>query len=620
MGFFVSTALILASFMPALAHSASISQSAEWKGILQYQKSFLGAERSEIDGQSFFFSEKGMTDPEAELAATLEAFAKPVVKDEKGEGNEHAICKYPARFTILQKHGLLKNLPSPLPNCASYRVYRERIQTRKVSIVFSSYYSGSASSVFGHSFLKFSGINGNELFDTGVNFAANPTATNPVLYALYGMIGVFPSSFSAQPFYFKVREYNDFESRDLWTYDLNLNEVQKVQLVAHLWELGNTYYNYFYFNENCSYQILRAIEGSIPEIRFFSRRPIYLIPSESVKLLDQVPGLVSKVGYRPSIRSVAEDGFDKLNSAEKKELLGNLKNPTQISDSARVVDVLMDAIDLNYADQIVRNDPKIIEWKDRVLKKRASIQEISTLTPLQQPANERPDRGHGTRRISLGYGYREMGGQGESFTDFRARASHHDLLDPSVGYPRHLHIDFGRIGFQYLHQSRRFLFDELTIVDLNALSVDHPLYSKWSYDVKIGYQRRWFADCNDPAVCGAIELKGGIGKTFPLFARNTVFFLMDFAPSFSGDYQGSRVKMRVNPSANFLFEFAPNFKAMTRFSSGYTFFTEHHWLNEASVETRYVFDDRFGLNLEGMYGRQADLNRVQAVLKGMYYF
>jgi len=611
----------------------SLGESSEWKALLQYQKNFLGAESSEVDGSRFFLSPEGSTDPVAELKSTLQAFAAPIVKDKKGEDNEHALCRFPARYAWLmrqQKNGRihLDNEHWPHPRCASFHVYRDRIQKRQVSVVFSSYYSGSASSVFGHSFLKFSGTNDNELFDTGINFAANPTTHNPVLYALYGLIGVFPATFSAQPFYYKVREYNDFESRDLWTYDLNLSSAQKTMLIAHLWELGNTYYHYFYFNENCSYQILRAIEGAIPSIRFFKSRPIYLIPSESIKLLNGIPGLVTGVSYRPSLRTVAYHGYAGLNASQKQELLADLHDRNRISDDAHVVDVLMDAIDLNQASKIAANDPQAIDWKERVLRKRATLDRADLPERPPVPIEENPMLGHGSRRITLGYTMRgfsagdAVGGAsgGRPALDFKVRASHHDLLDPSIGYPRYLHIDFGRVGFRYLPQPKRFLLDDLTIVDLTALSVEHPLYSKWSYNVRLGYGRKWFLDCDDPAECGTVSVKAGVGKTYPLGGRNVVFGLLDFEPSYGSGYRDSRFKVGVNPTVQFLFEWEPAFKSLFKAGTTYTAWTEHAWMHEASLDNRYVFSNRFGIDLELSYAKQDAESLRTLALRGLYYF
>jgi hypothetical protein len=36
------------------------------------------------------------------------------------------------------------------------------------------------------------------------------------------LTGQYPGEYSIMPYYRKVKEYGDFESRDLWEYELNL--------------------------------------------------------------------------------------------------------------------------------------------------------------------------------------------------------------------------------------------------------------------------------------------------------------------------------------------------------------------------------------------------------------
>src|SRR5205085_2119317 len=93
---------------------------------------------------------------------------------------------------------------------------------------------------------------GHDLLDYGVDYSATADTSNPVLYAFKGIFGFFPGTFHIFPYYYKVREYNDYESRDLWEYDLSLTPQQVTMLVAHLYELGATYFDYYYIDENCS--------------------------------------------------------------------------------------------------------------------------------------------------------------------------------------------------------------------------------------------------------------------------------------------------------------------------------------------------------------------------------
>ena len=85
---------------------------------------------------------------------------------------------------------------------------------------------------------------------------------NGLTFAIQGLIGGYPGTFSVLPYYIKVREYSNLENRDLWEYELNLSPEEIEIFVDHLWELGSTYFAYYYLSENCSYHVLGLLEAS----------------------------------------------------------------------------------------------------------------------------------------------------------------------------------------------------------------------------------------------------------------------------------------------------------------------------------------------------------------------
>jgi hypothetical protein len=115
-----------------------------------------------------------------------------------------------------------------------------------------------------------------------------------------------------------VNEYINSESRDLFEFDLTLTQEQTVRLLHHIWELEtNSHFDYFFFDENCSYQILRAIEA----IRLdwtLTDHHIYVIPGETIKNLMAVPGAVGEIHYRPSLYHQLSARYGILSDSERK--------------------------------------------------------------------------------------------------------------------------------------------------------------------------------------------------------------------------------------------------------------------------------------------------------------
>src|SRR5262249_24426816 len=155
-------------------------------------------------------------------------------------------------------------------DCKDYVEFRDKVGGQSATMVFSSYYLGNPSSVFGHTLLRINkgdpGPSHAALLDYGVNYAPVADMSNAVTYAWNGMFGGFHGVFTNLRYYYKVREYNDFESRDLWEYDLNLTPEEMAQLTRHLWELGFSDFPYYYLTKNCSYHLLAALEAAAPRL------------------------------------------------------------------------------------------------------------------------------------------------------------------------------------------------------------------------------------------------------------------------------------------------------------------------------------------------------------------
>lgn len=105
-----------------------------------------------------------------------------------------------------------------------------------------------------------------------------PLQTMHFSMAFTGFLGVFEGHFSKLPYYYKVREYADFESRDLWTYELNLTQDQVDEMVEHLWDLGHTYFDYYFLGENCSYHLMSLLDVVLPDSTLLKALSFYVHP------------------------------------------------------------------------------------------------------------------------------------------------------------------------------------------------------------------------------------------------------------------------------------------------------------------------------------------------------
>ena len=143
--------------------------------------------KSDVESSGFFLSAKGKTDPQAELKATIKALLAPAGDDP----NQHARCKFIARFNWLQSKLDFPELPKQA--CPLFERWANLGEASGISIVFVSAYLKNPASIFGHLLIKFNSTNslfGHSLLRPTLNYGAKITpGDNPFMYALNGLFG-----------------------------------------------------------------------------------------------------------------------------------------------------------------------------------------------------------------------------------------------------------------------------------------------------------------------------------------------------------------------------------------------------------------------------------------------
>jgi hypothetical protein len=529
----------------ARARSMHLESETQWMRLGHWYRGASGDIRGEPDGPLFWLAADGKTNPDAELEATIRGIWAREPTDPRVQ---HPFCRFPARMMWLDNelHFDVRRLPER--QCARYAHFARRLRPASAALVFSSYYLNNPSSGFGHTFLrihKAGAQRGSELLDTGVDFAAVVDTSNALLYAIKGMTGMFPGVFHSLPYYYKVREYNDYESRDLWEYELNLSPRALAMLVAHLWEEGSTWFDYFYLSENCSYHVIAAVEAADPSLHLVENTKYPVLPVDTVRALFANPGLVRSVHYRPSLRSTVRHELASL-THEQMGAVGALiadsdaPLPASMSGRARaqVFDVASDVIDVREAKAVLKgDDARVNRVKQRLLERRAEIALASDTEPVPVPFDKMPHVGHATSRVGWGPGYsKELGGD---FFELRYRLALHDLADPPDGYPETSEVDFLPTRLRFYPKARSLELEELSILRLVSLSpwahFQHPL--SWAFNA--GAARMRDEGCPD-CLAGGADVAGGMTIGFGSEDTLAFYALADLALQYAPGLHGLR--------------------------------------------------------------------------------
>ncbi len=532
----------------------SLARSKHWLRLLHYQTTLFGKQESQVDGPTFFLSEK-KDDPQAELDATIKAFYLP---QDSQKPDDHALCRFPARATYLKKAAGLTNLPQV--TCASFDRYFERLKAKSIVLIFSSYYTGNPSSLFGHTFVRInqraSDDNGPnfDLTNLGYNFAANQDTDNPILYTIKGLFGGFKGVFSLMPFYYKVREYSDFESRDLWEYELKFTEEESQFFVKHLWELGDTWFDYYYLFENCSWHMLTAIEAIRPDINYTEHLQFATIPGDTVRVLFHHPEMLKSVKFRPSAQRRFLTRYSELTKAEanttneivKKLVIDSL--PAENISRGKILDAAIDYMDFEYASKLApESSNEFTRFKHQLLRERSKVNDYSSNLEIPVPEDEAPHLAHSSNRWQLGSIWREPRVGEDSSNDIYLgyRFAFHDLIDPPLGFPEGIGLTMFNFDFTANVDAQSFRLKDFSLFDLTAfksiLGFGHAL----SWEAKLGMWRIEDQNCFD---CLAVAGEGGMGVNVSLSHWLPALFLMaNTEISYSPEYLGRELNLNVGP-------------------------------------------------------------------------
>jgi hypothetical protein len=212
-----------ADYLQALIAQARHKKLADqrlWHLLLHYKPTLFGGFESEADGRGFFFHPHGKVDPHGELEATLGAFfSRTASDDQQAPDWQHPQCRFPARYHWLKAQLALDSGKLPEQPCRRFEAWREALDPGSVSLIFASHYMSNPASMFGHTLLRLNHRQrqgSQSLLDYGINYAAITTTRNGFLYAILGITGGFEGRFASFPYYMKVQEYGNLESRDPW--------------------------------------------------------------------------------------------------------------------------------------------------------------------------------------------------------------------------------------------------------------------------------------------------------------------------------------------------------------------------------------------------------------------
>lgn len=491
----------------------------EWLNLIHYKSAGDGYV-SQVDDERFFYAKEGKYSSHQELIATIKQL---FIATE--DNNQQTQCRFIARTEWLSSQLNIQKSQLPEVDCSEYREWYTQAHGDRVTLIFPAYHLNSPSSMFGHTLLRLdkSGIPNSEWISFAVNFGADTSSNdNSFVYAYQGLVGGYPGLFITEPYFKKIQEYNHIEHRDIWEYRLNLTPSETDRMIKHLWELKTVNFDYYFFDENCSYRLLELIEIARPGIELTDEFKLTAIPVDTVRAIENAQ-LIEAVKFRPSQVSEIQYMLTQLPEPHRDLVLQLSKD---ISVSKTVEFTRLNATEkkkiaalsykyLRYQNATEARKPEIVKRSYQLLELLNSYPaEINVKTSVPVPSA--PEKGHKSKRWSIGVGE----ALNHQYIDLGFKMSFHDLKDNQSGFLQGAQINMGNIKFR-IEEEDGLQLNQFDIVDIFSLTPRNNFFSPLSWKVKTGFERQ-LSNNKDILV---YQLTGGAGGAWEIQKDHILYTL-----------------------------------------------------------------------------------------------
>ncbi|GAB3515209.1 Lnb N-terminal periplasmic domain-containing protein [Photobacterium alginatilyticum] len=593
----ITSALISSTLIPSAYAETSASNWVEqsqlldlsnnrtWLKLMHYETSFGTSLESEVTSNNFFISSEGKINPKIELEATISA----MLTDEP-EDNKSAQCRFPARKLWLDQ--VLTGIADSMPqvNCSDYQEHAKEHSATSLSLLFATGYLGNPASMYGHLLIKLNNQESSELLENTLNYGAMvPKDENKLKYITWGILGGYQAKFSSEAFHRHSRIYNETELRDLWEYKLNLNQNEIDLVLAHHWELHDKTFTYYFFKQNCAYQIAKLLELVIDKPLMNTSKP-WVMPYDIIAAASKPYGdnkdTVTSIRKHESRQEAFYSKFHQLSRSEQllthdiaediNIIESNSYNDLNLTSKKRIVETLFDYYSyLEVSLGELNSEQK--ESRRKLLTERfaLSTEQTNWLTTYTAP----PHEAQYPSLLQVTPTYNSQNGEG---LELRYRANYYDLLSLDAG-----RLPFSELSMFDLHALYRNdrlslkRWDLFHVKNINVSSTGLPHDGGFSWSLKAG-----IADvdlqCNNCLVGG---ISGSLGQSYRINSHTAIYSTVD------GKLQApdrERGNFKAGISAGIVSRLTPSWRMS--FATGYFYYLDNTEQHGHTVE----WEQRFG--------------------------
>ncbi|KQD44808.1 hypothetical protein APD12_01620 [Acinetobacter pittii] len=598
----------------SIAEQQNLDQDITWQRLMYANKN----QKSEVTYSGYFLSENGKNNLKEELKADISALLVPA------QDNQSIRCKFPARSQwLMQKVGIQEN-ELPQVKCTEFENWIGQIKPHKATLIYATDFMGNPSSMFGHTLLRLDPKDQQRLnlVSYAVNYAATVAGNDNWSYAWKGLTGQYPGEYSLMPYYRKVKEYGDFESRDLWEYELNLSPEETRFLVSHIWEMQHVSFPYYFVSDNCAYRLLGLVDLVKPESNLQEKFTYASIPMETIKSMQQ-QGLTKAPVYRPALETqllaqAHQHGASLAKVAHQIAMLP-IQQSSQIlksfteQDQAKILEMAYDDLYLQFIGRKVEESIAQPQLR-QLLALRSQIDLDKQRQEPKRPTKE-PTQGHNARNLSLKAG--EV--QGDKFIELGHRQAYHDLIDPQGGYRAGTQLLFLNGNAQW--RDDHLKLERLDLLEVNSYNPIQPFKTPLSWGFNLGWRQEAIHDgsFSEDKQHGVASFNAQVGYSLADYGRKHICYgqVQTYVQTGSNLDKGWRVGM--GPTLGCMNQWFERFNSVVQIELPY-WKDQNQWNLRVNTQWQYVINRNNAVRLNWDYEQQNHQDWMKSSLGYVWFF
>ncbi|EPQ4933608.1 DUF4105 domain-containing protein [Acinetobacter baumannii] len=598
----------------SIAEQKKLDQDITWQRLMYANKN----QKSEVTYAGYFLSENGKNNLKEELKADISALFIPT------QDNQSIRCKFPARSQwLIQQLGIQEN-ELPQVKCSEFENWIGQIKPYKATLIYATDFMGNPSSMFGHTLLRLDPKDQQQLnlVSYAVNYAATVAGNDNWSYAWKGLTGQYPGEYSLMPYYRKVKEYGDFESRDLWEYELNLSPEETRFLVSHIWEMQHVSFPYYFVSDNCAYRLLGLVDLVKPESHLQEKFNYASIPMETIKAMQQ-QGLTKAPVYRPALETQllaqAHQHGASLAKVAHQLAMKPIKESSETlksfgpSDQAKILEMAYDDLYLQFIGRKVEESFAQPQLR-QLLALRSQIDLDKQRQEPKRPSTE-PTQGHNARNVSLKLG--EV--QGDKFIEIGHRQAYHDLIDPQGGYRAGTQLLFLNGNAQW--RDDHLKLEHLDLLEVNSYNPIQPFKTPLTWGFNLGWRQEAVHDgvYNDEKQHGVASFNAQVGYSLADYERKYICYgqVQTYVQAGSNLDKGWRVG--VGPTLGCMNQWLEKFNTVVQVELPY-WEDQNQWNLRLNTQWQYAINSNNAIRFNWDYEKQNHLDWMKSSLGYVWFF